>query len=979
MKRLKEFIPALLAALIVVILLVGGTMYISSVQASLWNLTVNNLKEITEQGGHSFEVYLRKDLQSVHGLAQSISQSPSDDVDYIARRLRAFNDSPDQFFYTVVDLNREVFYSTETAEFCNPLPEDRLDLYRSLSGSGVEGPYVSEANGERNLGSYECFTFADGVPGLVRRAKPLSLVVDEFSLSFYEGEGVSYIVDREGNILVRSERGNESIAFDNIFEMMEEEDAGGGEGQTAADFRASLAEGNGGILRFNAVNGEKYVYTYVPVEGTAGWHFVTVVPNDVIMAEGGHILNVAQFFLFIIGTCCVILIAIVLLIWKNHKIRKKVDQEVRYREQIFNILTNSSGDVFVMFTALDGQVEYVSPNADLVLGIPAESAAQDISLLYEAKTDREAFKKQLYQLAPGDSFSFEEERIHRETGEHRWFMTTAYRVNVEAVDKFVLVFSDRTAEKQKERTLEEAVNIAQAANQSKSVFLSNMSHDIRTPMNAIVGFCTLLQRDASDPDRVRDYTKKITASSQHLLGLINDVLDMSKIESGKTTLNISELNLAEVVEGLDTIIRPQTKAKKQSFEISVYDVKSEHLLGDALRINQILINILSNAVKYTQPGGRIEMVVRELPQATKNFARLRFKIQDNGIGMSSSFQETIFQPFTREVNSSTNKIQGTGLGMTITKSLVDLMGGVISVESTPGKGSTFTVELELRIQEQDVDQNFWKTCGVTHALVVDDEVEICTSVIGAMAGTGVSMQFALNGRSAIRTVERAHESGRDFDLVLLDWKMPEMSGIETARQIRKTLPENTPILVLTAYDWADIEEEALEAGIDGFLPKPFFFSNFKLTIERLQERAKTAAPREDSGVMQGLHILAAEDNELNSEILHELMTMKGAECEIMENGKEALERFCQSQPDEFDLILMDVQMPVMNGYEATRLIRACGHPRAETIPIIAMTADAFAEDIQKAMEAGMNEHVAKPINLERLEEVVHQVMETVRV
>lgn len=527
------------------------------------------------------------------------------------------------------------------------------------------------------------------------------------------------------------------------------------------------------------------------------------------------------------------------------------------------------------------------------------------------------------------------------------------------------------------QSAEKERHTAERASRAKSEFLSNMSHDIRTPMNAIVGFSTLLQRDAHDPDRVYEYTRKISSSSQHLLGLINDVLDMSKIESGKTTLNISEISLAEVVDELGAMMQVQAKAKHQDFRIYVYDVCNEEILGDRLRINQILINILSNAVKYTPDGGKIEMSVRQLPQHTKNYARFRFVIKDNGIGMSEEYLETIFQPFSRESSKKTAGIQGTGLGMAITKNLIDLMGGTISVESELDHGSTFTLVLELRIKEQNVDPEFWIKHGVTHLLVVDDEEEICLGVQKTMTGTGVNIQYALGGQEAVAMAEGAEADGRGFDLVIIDWQMPDISGIETARRIRKIVPSNVPIMILTAYDISSIEEEGTKAGVDGFLQKPFFLSNFKMIVDSMKGTGEEAqskfGPDDEEITLEGMHILAAEDIELNAEILMELLKIAGATCEWAGNGQEALEMFEQSEPGHYDLILMDVQMPVMNGYDATRAIRGCSHPQAETVPIIAMTANTFSEDVKDALDAGMNAHVGKPVDMNLLKAVIKGV------
>lgn len=525
---------------------------------------------------------------------------------------------------------------------------------------------------------------------------------------------------------------------------------------------------------------------------------------------------------------------------------------------------------------------------------------------------------------------------------------------------------------------EEALRIAEEANRSKSNFLSNMSHDIRTPMNAIVGFSALLSRDAENPEKVREYTKKITSSSQHLLGLINDVLDMSKIEAGKTTLNLSEESFGEIVEGIDTIVRPQMKAKRHEFDVIVKDIRHEAVVVDKLRLNQILLNLLSNAVKYTPEGGRVTLTVQELSQRSKQYALYRFVVADNGLGMSEEFTKTIFEAFTREVNSVTNKIQGTGLGMAITKNLVDLMGGKISVKSQKDAGSEFTVELELRISDYEVDNEYWTRHGITRLLVVDDEEIVGQNVMAAMDGTGVHVDYAADGMTAIDMVKQSDEENRLYHVVLLDWRMPGMDGLETARRIRQEIPKELPLLVLTSYDWTEIEEEARSAGIEAFLPKPFFVANFRSKMDAVFHQGDLGSRTvENSGrsVLEGMHVLVAEDNELNAEILKELLSMAGATCDVYENGQLAAEAFEQSKTGQYDLILMDVQMPVMNGYEATGVIRDSGHPLANTMPIIAMTANAFAEDINNALEAGMNAHVAKPVDMLVLEETVRKVLE----
>ena len=527
---------------------------------------------------------------------------------------------------------------------------------------------------------------------------------------------------------------------------------------------------------------------------------------------------------------------------------------------------------------------------------------------------------------------------------------------------------EREAEREiHNKQLAEALQAAQIANNSKTTFLSNMSHDIRTPMNAVLGFTTLLAMDADDPVKVREYTKKITASGQHLLSLINDILDVSKIESGKVVLTFEKFTLNDVVSSVDAIIQPMAKARHQNFHVEVTGIKHEYLIGDETRINQILFNLLSNAVKYTQEGGSIWFRILGLKQRSNQYEHIRIEVEDNGYGMTPEYLETIFDAFTRAENSTTNKVQGTGLGMAITKSIVELMGGTIEVFSQVDQGSLFRVELELRIPEGQSDWKFWADSGIRKILVADGNAEICGNIQTLMKDAGVQVDTVCNAREALDQVQRGEET---YHLLLLDWEDPD--ALETAKQLQGILTEGTPVLFLAEYD-TEGTEEALRLGGTGILTKPFFVSALQEKVQEMQMDGREKEPEpEKCDSLQGLRFLAAEDNEINAEILMEILKMEGAECELLENGKLVVERFERSQVGEFDAILMDVQMPVMNGYEATRAIRALAREDAKIIPILAMTANAFAEDEKAALDSGMNAHVAKPINIALLKRVIRQ-------
>ena len=510
--------------------------------------------------------------------------------------------------------------------------------------------------------------------------------------------------------------------------------------------------------------------------------------------------------------------------------------------------------------------------------------------------------------------------------------------------------------------LAHALQAAQSASESKTTFLSNMSHDIRTPMNAVLGFTTLLARDAENPVKVREYTRKITASGQHLLSLINDILDVSKIESGKVVLNLEQFALNDVISSVDAIIQPMAKAKGQEFHLEVTGIHHEYLVGDETRINQILINLLSNAVKYTPEGGHIWFRIIGLKQRSSQYERIRIEVEDDGYGMTPEYLQTIFDAFTRAENSTTNKVQGTGLGMAITKSIVELMGGTIEVSSQVDQGSLFQVELELRVLEDAADRQFWAQKGISRVLAVDAKPESRENMLALMQDAGIRMDAVSTTDEALAQLQ----AGEGCQLVLLDW---EDFGLAGARALRAALPDTVPLLLLAEFDAAGMEEALCLSRTDA-LTKPFFVSALRVKLEELWN---VRAPEpEETGGLEGLHFLAAEDNEINAEILAELLEIEGASCEIVSNGQLAVERFQDSAAGEFDAILMDVQMPVMGGHEAARAIRALNREDAKQIPIIAMTANAFAEDEKAALDAGMDAHVPKPLNMELLKKVIGQ-------
>ena len=525
--------------------------------------------------------------------------------------------------------------------------------------------------------------------------------------------------------------------------------------------------------------------------------------------------------------------------------------------------------------------------------------------------------------------------------------------------------------------LQVAVEKAESANRAKSTFLSNMSHDIRTPMNAIIGFTTLALSNIDDTDRVKDYLAKTLASSNHLLSLINDVLDMSRIESGKIHLEEVEVNLSDVLHDLKTIVSGQIYAKQLELYMDAMDVTDEDVYCDKTRLNQILLNLLSNAIKFTPAGGTVSVRVRQLAGKVRGCGQYEFRIKDNGIGMSQEFAQKIFEPFERERTSTVSRIQGTGLGMAITKNIVDMMGGTIEVQTAQGKGTEFTVCVPMRAQtEQRPVEKITELEGLK-ALVVDDDFNTCDSVTKMLVKVGMRAEWTLSGKEAVLRARQSIEMSDVYHAYIIDWRLPDMNGIEVTRQIR-SLHDDTPIIILTAYDWSDIEVEAKAAGVTAFCSKPMFMSDLRETLmSALGQKPADAVQRllpEKNADFKGKHILLVEDNELNREIAQEILQEYGFLVDSAENGAVAVEKVSTAAPGSYDLVLMDVQMPIMDGYTATRKIRALDDPARAKLPILAMTANAFDEDRRNALESGMNGFLSKPIVIDDLVQELRKIL-----
>ena len=798
-------------------------------------------------------------------------------------------------------------------------------------------------------------------------------LVSTLEVSAFGGQSSSYVIYSDGRVLVDNAGEAVGSVYNFLGMLRERSDM---PEEELASLQAAFRSGSSGVTTF-ALEGERYYLIYESAN-FEDWTVLGVVPMNVVNASMNDLQT--STLMVAIGLAAALGVMLVGYLWRRYResIREK-DTELLYREELFSVLSSNVDDVFIMLDGNGLRVDYISPNIERLVGIPETTARADIHTVDRLVEGQDTILvlSQLSRIQPGDQAEWDREYVHQKSGMVRWFHVVAMCREIQGTKKYVIVMSDRTKERKINQDLQDAVMAAQSANKAKSTFLSSMSHDIRTPMNAIIGFTTLAVANVDKPDKVREYLTKILSSGNHLLSLINDVLDMSRIESGRIQLEEQETNLSDVLHDIKTIISGQVHAKQLELYMDTMDVTHEDVYCDKTRLNQVLLNLLSNAIKFTPPYGTISVRVRELSGAPEGMGEYEIRVKDTGIGMSADFSRRIFEPFERERTSTVSRIQGTGLGMAITRNIIDMMGGGIEVHSEQGKGTEFVIRLTLRLQSQTRTVEPIAELEGLKALVVDDNFDTCDSVTRMLVKVGMRSEWTLSGKEAVLRARQAIELGDAFHAYIIDWRLPDMNGVEVARQIRR-LSDNTPIIILTAYDWTDIEAEARAAGVTAFCAKPMFMSDLReCLLTALGEQHSSSAPasmRADApDIFAGKHVLLVEDNELNLEIAMELLGEYGLVVDTAENGAAALEKVSSSRPGDYDLVLMDVQMPVMDGYEATRRIRALDDPALANIPILAMTANAFDDDRRAAEEAGMDGFLSKPINLRDMEQAMQAI------
>ena len=953
---------AVVCVAVLVGIVLGVFRYFKFVSKTVYEESVSHLTEVFHQSDNMMRELTDKNLTYLHIWGENLQNILSEDeiCDYIKKA------QEDAGFLEFFFLSADGDYKMATGE------TGYLGLQENMEEEIRQGNDVianAAVPGKSQLlifatpkahGIYQGFEY-----DAIAIAYENSDIVDVLDISAFDGNAQSFMIHPDGRVVVD----HSSEAWGNVYNffgiLREHSD------MSEKEINALLGKFKAGRTDAMLLNldGRNYYLVYEKSD-IQDWMFLGLVQADIVNASMNRLQRSTIIFVSAI-VFCIAALFISLIIQKNRTNLRRKDTEILYRDELFQKLSMNVDDVFLMLDAKTYQADYVSPNVEKLLGITVEQIHKDICILRKLHSEKQEDpeKNYLEEIQVQEQREWDFEYVHLKTGEKRWFHNIAMGSEVNGKKKYILVMSDRTSDRKMNQALSEAVRAAETANKAKSTFLSNMSHDIRTPMNAIIGFTTLAVSNIDDKKRVRDYLGKILSSSNHLLSLINDILDMSRIESGKIHLEETEVSLSDVLHDLKTIISGQIHAKQLELYMDAMDVTNEDVYCDKTRLNQVLLNLLSNAVKFTPAGGTVSVRIRQYPGTVKGSELYEIRVKDNGIGMSQEFVQKIFSPFERERTSTVSRIQGTGLGMAITKNIVNMMGGTIEVLTEQGKGTEFIVRLPFRIQSKH--QRIEKIAELEglKALVVDDDFNTCDSVTKMLVKVGMRSEWTLSGKEAVLRARQSMEMGDAFHAYIIDWRLPDMNGIEVTRQIR-SLGDDTPIIILTAYDWSDIEVEARAAGVTAFCAKPMFMSDIRDTlmtaIGQKQAEAETAILPTAGSDFRGRYILLVEDNELNSEIAVEILNEYGFLVDTAENGAEAVEKVKNSKPGNYDLVLMDVQMPVMNGYEATKQIRALDNPALAGITILAMTANAFDEDKKKALECGMDGFLSKPIVIEEL-------------
>lgn len=861
---------------------------------------------------------------------------------------------------------------------------DREYFILGMRGESGICAYASAAFGEENIMVFFSPVFHNGnVVGVMSGVYREDTLSTYMNTEFFGVETSTFLCSSDGMIVARSIETDTD--FENVFMLLESSrDTSISIQELREDFEAGIPASF--VYNSNAGGGSTYATKLADFDWMLMRSFPETITNN--MLENANFAGI----ILVAGVITAAGLLIIVLMVQSRKRQNVLLLERQEATRIIDASTNLFHSLLEV-NLVENSYQYLKdeenlrnlPNSgsfDFLRNTLAKSANEEYTDVVLKSLDPDHIKR---ELKSGDPFYQFEYHIDArdEAGQNKelWMQVSVLalaRNNAGDPINILIAVQDVTEVKAREAAqrvaLQEAFRAAEYASQAKSDFLNSMSHDIRTPMNSIMGMTAIASMHVNEPDRVSDCLANISSASHHLLGLINEVLDMAKIESGNISLAEEDFEISEMVENLMTIVHPQVEAKNQDLRTELVSIKHENVIGDPTRLQQVFVNIMGNAVKFTPEGGKIIMRIRELESRIHGSACYEFQFEDTGCGMSEEFLETIFEPFTRANDSRVTKVEGTGLGMSIVKSVIDLMNGSIDVESELGVGTTFTVTVHLKLR--DTDEEDLSDIIKGHVLVVDDEEATCQVTCEMLNDIGMTSEYALSGRAGVEAVLEADKTDTPFNTVILDWRMPGMSGVEAAREIREKAKNHIPIIILSGYDWSLIESKARAVGVNAFIMKPLFRSRLIKVMRELLS-GKKENPLDQSAILEGCefdekHILLTEDNAMAAEIASEIIGMTGAKVTHAENGRIAYELLINGEPGEYDLVLMDIQMPVMNGYEAAKAIRdaSTDRPDLAKIPIIALSADAFAEDMKHAKASGMNAHIAKPLEIDSLVKVL---------
>lgn len=963
----KRIWQIIFAVLVVFSVIFAFILFIQNNSRRATSISVKSLRDSTTLSARRIDEILDRCQKEINLLA-ALYEEMLEDSDVSSEDLQELTEESSFGYVEFVDADGvDLTANGQTVDV-----SDREYFQEGMKGkSGVEVIFHSRITNENPVVFYAPLYYDGEIVGVLTGNYTENQMEAILYNTFFDEDSRTFLCMRDGTVIASC---NGEYSTDSIFEF--ENFNGNLDANVEQGLRDALLAGDEYEFQYEGRGGTGNAYV-IPLEKSE-WVLIQTFPSQVT-AQFIHEANRAGIHLLaaLIGIFAICLIAVYIV---SAQQKRKLISENLEKTYVVDGITQLY-KIFILVDLEQDTYKYLAGTKPGAFGFPRQgnydSLRDFITGHVEDEEERETLAAMLVKeelqrnLGKGTTHLRFEYRSKREKGKWDGLNLICLKRAGGVPSEVLFTYQDVTKVKEQElrsyEALKEAYRAVESANQAKSNFLSNMSHDIRTPMNAIMGMTAIAAMNIENQERVKDCLNKITVSSQHLLGLINEVLDMSKIESGKMVLAEEEFNLSDVVENIVTMFLPQTQAKNQQFKVNAAGITHEEVIGDSMRLQQVFVNIIGNAVKFTPDGGEITFRICEENSGIRGCGRYVFTFEDTGIGMEESYMDKLFEPFVRADNSRTGKVEGTGLGMPIVKNIVQMMNGEIQVESKLNVGSKFTVTVYLQLNHSRHDDV--EALANLAVLVADDDQMACESACAMLKDIGMLADWVLSGEAAIEKLWKAHNERKDYAVVILDWKMPGMDGVETAREIRAKIGSEVPIIILSAFDYSAIEQEARDAGVDAFISKPLFRSRLIYVMKSLTQgrtEKHTELEQLQSRDYTGKRVLVVEDNEINMEIAEVLLMQTGVTVEKAVNGRLAVERVTEMPAGYYNLIFMDIQMPEMNGYEAAAAIRSSGREDLKTLPIVAMSADAFMDDVKHAQDVGMNGHVAKPVEINKL-------------